>query len=787
MHLRQLTIPLLTLLPLLAAAGGKQTPERHAAATAAVAGTAGEEPAAADTVIVVDKVQVTAIKQGMVLRSQPVAATIVGSRAIERERIGALKHLSQQVPNFYAPDYGSRMTSSIYVRGLGARIDQPVMGLNIDNVPVLNKDNYDTELADAERIEVLRGPQSTLYGRNTMGGVINVYTLSPLSYEGVRLSAEYGSGDSYKFRASSYYKLTPDLGMAVTGYYTHTGGFFENLATGDKCDWERLGGGRWKTQWRNRTGLRIDNTLSFSVLEQGGYPYAYVGDDIIGDDGRPVVRRGEIRYNDPCSYRRTALSDGLTIRYDAGNFTVASITCYQYSDDEMILDQDFLPLSYFTLRQARTEHSVTEDLVFRSRGDKAYRWLLGAFGFYRHGTMNAPVHFKQTGIEELILKYANENDQSYRYSWGLKDGTGGDELFLGSDFRMPSAGGALYHESNYTLGRWRFTAGLRFDFEHARLRYRNYTDTWYTKTHIKNETAYERPIDIDDRSTLKQTFTELLPKFSVMYSFDETRNLYLTIAKGYKSGGFNTQIFSDVLQQKMMNRMGIGEVYDVQRGVAYKPEYSWNYEIGGHFSCMEGAVRGDFALFYIDCRDQQLTVFPPGQTTGRMMTNAGRTRSLGAEAAVQISPWRTFDINLAYGYTDARFVRYETTVKNDAGDPVRISYKDNRIPYAPQHTLSAGAAWTVPTGVKWLGDLVFQAGVRCAGRIWWNEENTLSQPFYALTDASVRFEHARYSLSVWGRNLTDAGYDVFYFKSIGNEFVQRGRPRTFGITLNINL
>ncbi len=70
------------------------------------------------------------------------------------------------------------------------------MGLNIDNVPVLNKDNYDTELADAERIEVLRGPQSTLYGRNTMGGVINVYTLSPLAYEGIRLSAEYGSGDS---------------------------------------------------------------------------------------------------------------------------------------------------------------------------------------------------------------------------------------------------------------------------------------------------------------------------------------------------------------------------------------------------------------------------------------------------------------------------------------------------------------------------------------------------------------------------------------------------------------
>ena len=184
MHRKQLFIALL-LLPLLSAAAGRHssaplpaagTAAGHAAAgertqtgeiTAAArlngnggqaeteGGTAtgefakaGEaDPTAVDTVIVVDKVQVTAIKQGMVLRSQPVAAAIVGSRAIERGHVDALKNLSQNVPNFYVPDYGSRMTSSIYVRGLGARIDQPVMGLNIDNVPVLNKDNYDMELA----------------------------------------------------------------------------------------------------------------------------------------------------------------------------------------------------------------------------------------------------------------------------------------------------------------------------------------------------------------------------------------------------------------------------------------------------------------------------------------------------------------------------------------------------------------------------------------------------------------------------------------------------------------
>ena len=395
MHRKSLVIPLLLL---------------ASAAAARTAGGDGPTPdtETADTVIVVDKVQVTAIKQGLVLRSQPVAASIVGGRAIERGRIGAVKNLSQTVPNFHAPDYGSRMTSSIYVRGLGARIDQPVIGLNIDNVPVLNKDNFDTELADAERIEVLRGPQSTLYGRNTMGGVVNVYTLSPLTYEGVRLTAEYGSGDSYRFRASSYYKLSPDLGMAVTGYFTHTGGFFDNDCTGEKCDWERLGGGRWKTQWRNNRGVRIDNTFSFSALDQGGYPYAYAGEDIVRD-GKTVIRNGQISYNDPSSYRRTTVSDGLTVRYDAAKYSVSSITSYQYSDDEMTLDQDFTPEPWFTLRQARREHALTEDIVFRSHDGRRYGWLLGAFGFYRHGVMEAPVHFKRTGIEELIVKNANEH------------------------------------------------------------------------------------------------------------------------------------------------------------------------------------------------------------------------------------------------------------------------------------------------------------------------------------------------------------------------------------------
>lgn len=729
-----------------------------------------EDETAADTTLVVDRVQVTAIKQGMAVRSLPVASSIVGSRAIERKHVDALKDLSQIVPNLHLPDYGSRMTSSIYVRGLGARIDQPVIGLNVDNVPVMQKNNFDTELADAERIEVLRGPQSTLYGRNTMGGVINVYTLSPLQYEGVRIGMEYASGDTYRLRASSYHRIRSDLGIAVAGFYNRSDGFFENRATGERCDWERMGGGRLKLQWRNDNSLRIDNTFAISSLDQGGYAYAYVGPEIVRE-GATVIRNGEIAYNDPCGYNRLMLSDGLTIRYDADRFSVSSITSYQYSDDEMMLDQDFLPLSYFTLRQAQREHSITEDLVVRSHDDRRYGWLFGAFGFYRHGTMQAPVQFKRAGIDELIFAHANSYLDNIRFE------KVSDELLLGSDFRMPSYGGALYHESRFTASRWHFTAGLRFDVEHTMLRYRSRGELEY-RLSISNNTPIQRTASVDDRNRLSHTYAELLPKFTALYAFDDQRNLYITVAKGYKAGGFNTQIFSDILQEKLKWAMVSTGGYQERDILSYRPEYSWNYEFGGHFSCMEGAVRGDFALFYIDCCDQQLTVFPEGSSTGRMMTNAGRTRSWGGELALQCSPWRTFDINAAYGYTDARFVRYYNGLQDFGG---------NYIPYAPQHTLSVSLVKAIPTGMKWLGNLVLQAGVRSTGRIPWNEENTLVEPFYTLFNASVRLEHPRYTLDFWGRNLADKGYDAFYFKSIGHEFVQRGRPRTFGITLSLNI
>ena len=444
-----------------------------------------EAPEAIDTAVVMDNVQVTAIKQGLTLRNRPVAASVVGRETIERRGVTAIKELSQLVPNFYIPDYGSRMTSSVYVRGLGARIDQPVMGLNVDNVPYLSKDDYDFDLADIERIEVLRGPQSTLYGRNTMGGVMNIYTLSPLAYEGTRLGAEYASGNTLRLRASTYHRPSPRTGVSLAARFMHGDGFFTNEYTGRTCDWERSGGARMRLQFRPDERWSIDNTLAFGMLRQGGYPYA-------------SAATGRIAYNDPCGYRRTTLNDGLTIRYAADGWEIASITSYQYSDDRMTLDQDFLPESYFTLTQAKQDHGLTEDIVVRSRGEGRYGWLVGAFGFYRHRSMQAPVLFKEDGLEHLIA------DKAEQYT-GLRPHFASDRMALDSDFRNPAWGAALYHESQLRLGRFDLSAGLRIDYERTRLCYLSSTD-------IDCTFGDGRITPFTERGTLHKSFVQLLPK-----------------------------------------------------------------------------------------------------------------------------------------------------------------------------------------------------------------------------------------------------------------------------------
>lgn len=717
-----------------------------------------------DTVRTLDELNVVALKQRDLLRDDALASTEMGRSELERLNTFAMKGISEVVPNFYIPDYGSRITSSIYVRGIGARMDQPAVGLNVDNVPFLNKNAYDFDLADIASVDMLRGPQSTMFGRNTIGGLINITTLSPMRYQGWRIMAQGGMGNEWKTSLGWYHKFSQKAATAIVGSFSYLGGFFKNQYNGKYLDKELSGALRWKFESNISDDLKLLNVASASMLRQGGYPYEYVS-------------TGEVNYNDTCFYRRFFVNDGLTLRWRSEKFTMSSITSLQYLNDNMTLDQDFLPESFFNLTQRQREFTITEDIVFRgSADDERYGWTVGAFGFFKNLKMYAPVTFKDMGIASLIEEHRNDSNPDYPIAWDSR------EFALNSDFTIPTGGVAIYHESSYTLGPWKFTAGLRLDWEQAKLDYHSYCDTGYQVFHLEDNGSLSPfshvPVNIDDRGKLKRDYFNWLPKISALYELPMKgdNNIYVVVSKGYKSGGFNTQMFSDVLQQRLMGIMGIGAKYDIDEVVGYKPEYSWNYELGSHLSFPDINLTADFSLFYISCRDQQLTMFPDGSTTGRIMTNAGKTRSFGLEAALNWNPVSTLEFSASYGYTNAKFEEFFNGIED---------FKGKFIPYAPQNTLFLQAAYMFEFKNEVVKNLSLEVNMRGTGKIYWNEANTLHEDFYSLLGASATIEGSCWNLSLWGKNLTNTKYHTFYFKSMGNDFVQQGRPVQVGATLRL--
>lgn len=729
-----------------------------------------------DTTVNLNEIAVVAdLKQKSNLRLEPLSSSVFNMGTIERERITGLNEFSSYTPNLYIPDYGSKMTSTIYVRGLGSRIDNPAVGLYVDRIPYLNKNGFDTDLWDIMRMEVLRGPQSTLYGRNTIGGIINIHTLSPMIYQGTRLSATYGSGNSYDLKGSTYFKLNEKLALSIGGNYYSSDGFYNNIFDNSNCDWIKGGSGRLRVVYKPNSRLTIDNTFIAGRVEQGGYAYSLYD--------RQNKTLNEVNYNDESGYTRSTISNGLSVNYESDKYLFSSVTSWQYLDDCMTLDQDFTPKSMFTLKQAQNEHTVTQDFIIKRNNNNApWQWLTGVTLFYKGMTMDAPVRFKKDGIQELILDNINNGiHQALPPTANIlfKE----DEFDISSKFKSPVFGAAAYHQSQYSMGRFTFTAGLRLDYEHASLDYNSNSLLHYRFTLTMPEF---KQFSTQLKGIEKRDYIEPLPKFAIQYSLEKHGNIYVSAARGFKAGGYNTQMFSDILQNQMQLEMmadlgvyfenSILSNYSVGDIITYKPEYSWNYELGGHFNFLDNRISADAALFYISCTDQQLTVFPSGKTTGRMMTNAGKTRSLGGEISINAKVAGGLDLGISYGYTNAKFTKYNNGITD---------YKGKYVPYSPQNTVSATANYTIYGIGRVLDKLSFHAAYSGIGKIYWDEANSVSQNYYSLINASVCAEKGVFSLELWGKNLTDTDYNAFYFVSVGNTFFSRGKPVQYGVTLSV--
>ena len=324
--------------------------------------------------------------------------------------------------------------------------------------------------------------------------------------------------------------------------------------------------------------------------------------------------------------------------------------------------------------------------------------------------------------------------------WGLGIGDWG--------YDSPTTGVSVYHQSSLrSVGGLSAQIGLRFDYEHAKEDYEAYKNKAWDNT-------LGTPVDTYN-STLN--FTQLTPKFTLQYLTSQNNLYYASVTRGYKTGGFNSTFLQDDER-------------------TFDPEYNWNYEVGLRTSMLDRALQAELTLFYVDWRHQQITQTVPG--VGNITRNAGHSDSKGVELGLIARPVQSLTLRLGYGYTYARFLNYE---KSET-----VSYTGLMLPLVPRHTLSLNGAYTITPQNSFIDRLVISAGVNGIGRIYWNEDNAVSQPFYALLNAKISATIGRLTWEAWGKNLTNTDYLTYYFKSSAG-YGQKGRPVSFGTSLILDI
>src|SRR3712207_5915193 len=362
--------------------------------------------------IALEEVTVVGFKQDKLNRS-PLSVSSINGRFLRENEVRGIKELSAMLPNFYMPDYGSKQGSPIYIRGVGSRRGAPSVGLYIDGVPHFENSAFDVDMSDISTVEVLRGPQGTLYGRNTIGGIINVYTRSPLDYRNTRFKVGYGSRNDVLLMASSYARLNDRLGFSVTGNYHRNDGVFTNLYTGKKADKADDVSLRTGVVWKPADKWTARLSAAYDYTDQGGFPY--------GAYDVKTEKLSSVNYDSVSSYRRNLLTSGLNFRYEGEKFSFNSQTAYQYIDGKLGVDQDFTPESLYFADTRLKQNMYSQEFTFKSNNESRYRWIVGLFAFYQKVDNRVEVSFLAQGYS--TPKY----------------------------YDIPTTGIAFYHQSTYDI------------------------------------------------------------------------------------------------------------------------------------------------------------------------------------------------------------------------------------------------------------------------------------------------------------------------------------------------
>lgn len=443
-----------------------------------------------------DEIVVTDFKQNKRNLTSTAVSTI-NVQQLHNQQIVNLKELTAVMPNFYMPDYGSYANTPVYIRGIGTKSKGSAVGFYVDGVPHFESSAFNIDLSDISAVNVFRGPQGTLYGRNTIAGIINVYTHNPLDYQRTRIKVGYGRYNDFIAQASNYAKISEKFGISTAASYHHNDGMFTNHFLNEKADKINEGEGRIGLYWRPTTNwlLHLNSTLTYS--EQNGYPYAPY--DIVKDELLPIS------YNRNSTYRRLISSTGLNAQYENNHISFNSQTSYQFIKSHQGLDQDFTPQDVYFVDNSYYQNMLSQELTLKSNDKGRYQWIIGLFGMLLHSNQ-----FAET-------------------SYFTRD------FSTPTTYKNPTAGYAIYHQSSYNI--WRglsTTVGLRFDYEHAKTTYNQDKTTLSTgvTTHAKDFVS-------------SASFRQFTPKFTLQYLTNKDNLYYISITRGYKPGGFNTIFKTD--------------------------------------------------------------------------------------------------------------------------------------------------------------------------------------------------------------------------------------------------
>ncbi|RZJ00933.1 MAG: TonB-dependent receptor [Brevundimonas sp.] len=689
-----------------------------------------------DQASVLDEVVVTARRREERLQDVPVSVTAVSAEALENLQASDIGDLQGAVPNLTLHE-GDASNAVVYIRGVG-QIDSlafadPGVGVYVDDVYLGRAQGAFLSVYDVDRIEVLRGPQGTLYGRNTIGGAVK-FVSTPLAADwGGRAEASIGDYGLVETRLSVGGALNADgnlLGKAAVST-ARRDGWSDNALTGmDDGDKDQVAG-RLSLEYRPSDALSVRFNLD-------------------GSRDRPQTSRTPARATGVLGLYPDTLDDPFSVDADFNDLnrldtfgasvtadwslsdtvSLKSVTAYRTMDYASHLDLDATPLAVFGVYVDENQHQFSQEFQFAWSGERLDA-VAGLFFF-------------------------DESDLTYSGLLGPVI-----SLVTGSINDQRNRSYAAYGQADYDLtDRLTLTAGLRYTSE--------------DKDFQRTQTFYGPLTEVPDRDAPGQLVTDIdtgasweswSPKAGLDYEISDDVMAYVSVSRGFKSGGFD------------------GRANDGSGAAPYDPETLWAYEAGLKSTLFDRRLVANLAAFWNDYTDLQLSSFTSDGAGGFMalFTNAGAATIRGAELEVTARPVDGLTINGTLGYLDARYDEY---IGPGGAD---ISGQREMV-NAPEWSARLGAVYVADLGAK--GSLTFGADAAWRSKVYptVSSSEVLAQEGYTLVDAFVRWSDADDHLfaQLGGKNLTDERYIEQGFDlsdSLGYQLAYFGAPRTVRLTV----